>query len=49
VGDLNELEPAPPRPGATDPAQIDQAVLMNAALDTLAELITQRTTGDDQP
>jgi hypothetical protein len=49
VGDLDELEPAPPRPGATDPARIDQAVLMDAALDTLAELITQRTTGDDQP
>lgn len=42
VGNLSELEPVLPVPGAVDPAQIDGAVLLDAALDAMAGLLTQR-------
>ena len=48
VGDLSELEPAPSTPDAIDPARIDQAVFLDAALDALAGLITHRPAPDDQ-
>lgn len=47
VGDLAELEPAAPPPGAVDPAAIDGAVLLDAALDTLAGLVTHRPPPQD--
>lgn len=49
VGDLGELEPALPVPGgAVDPARIDGAVLLDAALDALAGLITDRQPPEHQ-
>jgi hypothetical protein len=47
VGDLAELEPAAPPPGAVDPAAIDGAALLDAALDTLAGLVTHRPPPQD--
>jgi hypothetical protein len=47
VGDLGDLEPAPPAVGAVDPARIDEAVLLDAALDTLAGLVTHRPPPED--
>jgi hypothetical protein len=49
VGNLSDLEPVVPVPGAVDPAQIDQAVFLDTALDALAGLITNRPQADDQP
>jgi hypothetical protein len=49
VGNLSDLEPVVPVPGAVDPSQIDQAVFLDTALDALAGLITNRPQADDQP
>lgn len=40
VGDLAELEPVIPVPGAVDPAHVDQATMLDAALDALAAAVT---------
>jgi hypothetical protein len=39
VGDLAELEPAPPRPGTTEPEQLTDAQLLDTALDTIIGLL----------
>lgn len=47
VGDLAELAPAAPPPGAVDPATIDGPALLDAALDALAGLVTHRPPPQD--
>lgn len=42
VGELSDLEPAPPDRDARDPGEVDDAALFEAALDALAGLITRR-------